>query len=233
MTPLTNWSTTAVNLAEHAGNIIHTDAGARAAGFESALVAGVTTYAYLSHVAATGWGIAWLEHGGATVRFAQPVAAGAAVECVVVDDVRVDATVDARVCATAVFSPRSEPIDERPGAGLEAIEFVLDESWSDYGFRAGDDCPLYARNRIAHPATWPRIANAFFHEQIVTGPWIHVRSRIAHHGTAPIGSTVHATAKVTDRFESRAGTRAVLDVRITADDVLVAVVDHEAIIEIT
>ena len=39
------------NLPEHARNAIHTDAGARAQGFPRALVAGVTTYAYLVHPA--------------------------------------------------------------------------------------------------------------------------------------------------------------------------------------
>jgi len=51
----TSWTVTAQNLAEHARNPIHTDAGAQAAGFPRALVAGVTTYAYLTHpIAAAG-----------------------------------------------------------------------------------------------------------------------------------------------------------------------------------
>jgi acyl dehydratase len=231
MTRFENWSTTAVNLPEHASNTIHTDAGAKAAGFDAALVAGVTTYAYLTHVPAMTWGLDWLHHGGATVRFKHPVLDGDTVDCTV-DQFRVAATVDGHVRATAEFFPIAETIDERTGSVLEPIEFDLGQSWCDYGARAGDDCPLYAHHQIAHPTSWPRIANAFFHDQVVTGPWIHVRSRIAHHGVARVGSTMRATATIAERFDSRAGKRAILDVRITADRELVATLDHEAIIEI-
>jgi acyl dehydratase len=231
MTKFADWSTTAVNLAEHASNIIHTDAGAKAAGFEAALVAGVTTYGYLTHVPATAWGLDWVRSGSATVKFKHPVLDGDTVDCRV-DGQRVDATVAGSVCATADFNELAHKIEHRVGDVLEPIEFGLDSTWSDYGIRCGDDCPLYTERRIAHPTSWPRIANMFFHEQVVTGPWIHVRSRIAHHAIAPIGSTVRATANVVDRFDSRAGKRAVLDVRITAGGELVAALEHEAIIEI-
>ncbi len=84
------WSAAAVNLAEHADNVIHTDAGARAAGFPSALVAGVTVYAYMTHVPAAAWGLDWLRTGGAHVRFRSPVFDGDPVDYVprrrVVDD---------------------------------------------------------------------------------------------------------------------------------------------------
>ena len=48
--PLRDHQVVAQNLPEHARNPIHTDEGARAAGFDRALVAGVTTYAYLANV---------------------------------------------------------------------------------------------------------------------------------------------------------------------------------------
>ena len=60
---LDTWSTVAVNLPDHANNAIHTDGGARAAGFTSALVAGVTVYAYMTHVPAVAWGREWLASG--------------------------------------------------------------------------------------------------------------------------------------------------------------------------
>jgi acyl dehydratase len=231
MTNMVNWSITAVNLAEHASNTIHTDAGAKAAGFDAALVAGVTTYAYLTHLPATAWGLDWVRAGSASVQFKHPVLDGDAVECRVGND-RVDATVSGTVCAVAKFAEVADEIEVRSGDALEPIEFALDESWCDYGSRAGDDCLLYSRHHIAHPTSWPRIANAFFHEQMVTGPWIHVRSHIAHFGVGRIGSTIRATATVVERFDSRAGKRAKLDVRITSDGELVAALDHEAIIEL-
>ncbi len=227
------WSVTAVNLPEHADNPIHTDAGARAAGFAGALVAGVTTYAAMTHVPATAWGREWITHGGAAVRFRRPVLDGDTIDCVVEHDRRVTARVDSsvRVEADFVVAVR-DPIVHRTGETLQPIEFVLDASWSDYGMRSGDDCPIYAEDAIAHPSSWPRIANRFCHEQLVTGSWIHVRSRIAHLGVASIGAEIRAVAEVVERIDSRAGERAVLDVLITADGRDVAAIEHEAIISL-
>jgi acyl dehydratase len=76
------WSVEARNLPEHAGNPIHTDEGAHAAGFPAALVAGVTTYAYLTHPLVAAWGLDWVARGGGEVRFRAPVFAGDTVRCV-------------------------------------------------------------------------------------------------------------------------------------------------------
>ncbi len=76
-----SWSVLAQNLPEHAGNAIHTDEGARAAGFPAALVAGVTTYAYLTHPVIAAWGLDWVAAGGGEVRFRRPVFAGDLVRC--------------------------------------------------------------------------------------------------------------------------------------------------------
>ena len=73
MTQPIAWHINASNLAEHARNPIHTDAGAQAAGFPRALVAGVTTYAYLTHPLIVAWGEKWLHNGGGEVRFRRPV----------------------------------------------------------------------------------------------------------------------------------------------------------------
>ncbi|MCU1501616.1 MAG: uncharacterized protein JWM12_970 [Ilumatobacteraceae bacterium] len=80
------WTVVAANLPEHARNPIHTDAGAQAAGFPRALVAGVTTYAYLTHPVVAAWGEEWLRSGGGEVRFRKPVFDGDIVECVPVID---------------------------------------------------------------------------------------------------------------------------------------------------
>ncbi len=45
MNTLQPWSISAVNLPDHADNLVHTDEGAIAVGFERALVAGTTVYA--------------------------------------------------------------------------------------------------------------------------------------------------------------------------------------------
>ena len=90
------WSVQARNLPEHARNPIHTDAGARAAGFDAAIVAGVTVYAYLTRPVVNTWGVDWLRRGGALVEFASPIHADETVDCVpFVDDSNIE--VQARV----------------------------------------------------------------------------------------------------------------------------------------
>lgn len=232
MTNLQPWSVEAVNLPEHAGNAIHTDEGAQAAGFAGALVAGVTTYAYMTHSPAMAWGMPWLTGGGAEIRFRHPVMDRDRVDLVIGEDDLVTATVAGVSKAEARFRVSGDTLPVRDGHTLDPVDFTLDETWSDYGFRAGDDCSLYAEHGIAHPTSWPRLANDFCHEQLVDGSWIHVRSRIAHHGIAAIGSRIHATAVVAERFDSRAGERALLDVRVLADGSPVASIEHEAIIRL-
>jgi hypothetical protein len=69
-----------------------------------------------------------------------------------------------------------------------------------------------------------------FIENLVTGPWIHVRSKIYHEGQKGIRDRIHSAANLLDRFESRAGERALVDMRIYADGTPVATIEHEAII---
>ncbi len=228
---------TAVNLPEHASNRIHTDAGARAAGFPGALVAGVTVYAYLTHVPMSAWGRAWLESGGATVRFAAPVHEHDTVACAPDGgdgaELTVDASVGGEAKATATFAQVAEPLPERrPGERLDTIEVPLTERWEGYAARIGDDLDVYRTTDLVHPAAWPSLANDVFSAQLVTGSWIHTRSHIRHHGAAHLGSTAVVESTVVDRFNSRTGERAVADISISIDSRPVATIVHEAIVKL-
>ena len=245
------WSVTARNLAEHAGNVIHTDAGAQAAGFPSALVAGVTTYAYLTHPLVAAWGVDWLTRGGGEVRFRAPVFAGHQVECVPSAtpvgeghegyEGHEGVTVEA-ICASQERNPRATfravrdagpPPPMRPGEALPSRRFVLDGYYGvDYGSRAGDDLDLYHRDRIVHPAVWPAIANNIMSTDLVNGAWIHTRSIIRHHAPGPAGAGVDVHATVVDRFE-RGGRRAIIDVLIEHEGRPLATLEHEAIVDLT
>ena len=234
------WTVTARNLAEHATNAIHTDAGAIAAGFESALVAGVTTYAYLTHPLVAAWGTDWLSRGGGEVRFRAPVFAEHQVDCVPTALDGGDVTVDA-VCASQPVNPRATlqavrdagpPPAMRSGEPLASRQFTLDEQFgADYGWRAGDDLDLYVRDGIAHPAVWPAIANRIMSTDLVNEAWIHTRSIIRHHALGPAGATVDVHATVVDRFE-RHGHRAVIDVLIEHEGRPIATLEHEAIVDL-
>ena len=240
------WSVSAVNLPEHASNRIHTDAGAREAGFPGALVAGVTVYAYLTHVPMATWGRPWLESGGGSVRFAAPVHEHDLIVCAPApdcdsdsgcalddDELAVDALVDGGSRARARFTPSGGPLPApRPGEPLDTIEVPLTDRWEGYAARIGDDLELYGETDLVHPAAWPALANDVFKEHLVTGSWIHTKSLIRHHGVAHVGSTAVVESAVVDRFRSRTGDRAVVDVTITVGGRPVASLVHEAIVTV-
>ncbi|MBI4933028.1 MAG: MaoC family dehydratase [Actinobacteria bacterium] len=230
------WSIVAQNLPEHARNRIHTDDGAREAGFPRALVAGVTTYAYLTHPIAEAWGLGWVSSGGGEVRFRRPVFDGDLVRCVVepIDGgVAVAAVTDEPEQPRAVFRAVARAEAQaamRPGELLPVKRIPLDAEWgSDYGARAGDPFDLYVRNGIVHPAVWPALANHVVHTEVARGSWIHTRSIVRHHALAPAGDTAEVRSTVVRRFESH-GERAVLDVHIVVNDQVVASLEHEAIV---
>ena len=234
------WSVVARNLPEHARNAIHTDAGAKAAGFPGALVAGVTTYAYLTHPVLAAWGLDWLAHGGCQVRFRAPVLAGDLVQCVPVAEPDGSVTVEARVSdsplARAVV--HAWPVDERPvpgrpGERLPEYHVVLnDEFGPDYGVRAGDDLDLCPLEDVVHPAVWLALANNIFHQHLVRGAWIHTRSIVTHRGVARAGADITISTTVVERFQ-RSGERAIADLVIRAGGEIVALVEHEAIIDLS
>lgn len=236
---LRNWSVTARNLPEHAGNPIHTDVGAQAAGFARALVAGVTTYAYLTHPVVAAWGRDWLEHGGGEVRFRAPVEADETVECTPRHDGdgwHVDAVCPAQErnprATFAVVADAGPPPAPRPGDALASRQFDLTGRYgADYGWRAGDDLRVYLDEGIVHPAVWPALANHVFSTDLVDGSWIHTRSVIRHHATVPAGAAVDVHATVVDRFE-RHGERAVADLVFEHRGSVVTTIEHEAIVRL-
>lgn len=74
------WTLTAHNTATLSQNKIHDDEVARRYGFRGGLVPGVDDYAYMTHVPAALWGLAWLERGTMSARFHQPVYDGEQVQ---------------------------------------------------------------------------------------------------------------------------------------------------------
>jgi hypothetical protein len=62
------------------------------------------------------------------------------------------------------------------------------------------------------------------HTQVARGSWIHTRSIVRHHALGAAGATAIVRAVVVRRFEAH-GERAVLDVVIEVDGVLVALLN--------
>lgn len=237
----TTWTVRARNLPEHADNAIHTDAGAQAAGFPSALVAGVTTYVYLTRPLVAAWGLDWLGGGGGEVRFRAPVFADAEVRCVPTAGADDDVLVEA-VCPTEERNPRATfaavrhagpPVPMRDGERLPSRSFTLgDEFAADYGERAGDDLTIYRDLGIAHPVTWLQIGNRIMSTDLVNGSWIHTRSIVRHHAPGPIGATVDVHATVVERYQ-RGGTRAIVDIAIEHEGRTITTLEHEAIVDLS
>lgn len=232
------WSAQAINLADHADNPIHTDEGAQAAGFKAAIVAGTTIYAYMTRPPATAWGEQWLTQGGGELRLRLPVLDGEQVDCLVDESTStVTAAVNDETRATFELWATADAPPMRTGDPLPTAEFVLDQSQAEYGARAGDDSTLYnelttsGSGLVAHPAIWPSLANGVFSAHLISGAWVHTRSRLFHQGLAHVGDEMTIQSTVIDRFESRSGKRAVVDMQITANGQPVARIEHEAIVE--
>ena len=68
--------------------------------------------------------------------------------------------------------------------------------------------------------------------QLIDGAWVHTRSRIRHLGAVAPGATVVVESWEIDRFDTRSGERAVVDMRMTVDDRVVCAVEHEAIVRL-
>ncbi len=230
------WSIVAQNLPEHARNPIHTDAGAQAAGFPRALVAGVTTYAYMTHPLVVAWGEDWLTRGGGEIRFRRPVFDQDVLRCVPFFEgnaVLVEAITSEPEQPRAIFRAVRDGGEVKPlrdGEVLPSKEFQLIDTFScDYGSRAGDEFPFYADRGLVHPAVWPALANDVVYNYVARGSWVHMRSIIRHHATAKVGTTAELRSVVVRRFESH-GERAVLDVHIVVGGQVVASLEHEAIV---
>jgi len=230
------WSIVAQNLPEHARNPIHTDAGAQAAGFPRALVAGVTTYAYMTHPLVVAWGEDWLTRGGGEIRYRRPVFDQDVLRCVPVFEdnaVLVEAITSEPEQPRAIFRAVRDGGELKPlrdGEVLPLKEFELIDTFScDYGSRAGDEFPFYADRGLVHPAVWPALANDVVYNYVARGSWVHMRSIIRHHATAKVGTTAELRSVVVRRFESH-GERAVLDVHIVVGGQVVASLEHEAIV---
>ena len=233
------WSVHAKNLPEHSRNPIHTDEGGKAAGFDGALVAGVTVYAYLTNPILTLWGVDWLREGSSVVEFKSPVLADELVECItVLDDMslNVNATVSNQIraqCTAFIGKPVSSNSPDSSIELLETDEIHLVNEWENYGHRLGDDHEIYSELGVIHPAVWPSLANYVVEKNLVTGAWVHTRSKISHHDLVQIGSVATLESRVINRFETKAGNRAVINVASTVEGEKVAEVEHEAIVSLS
>jgi MaoC like domain len=249
------WGVVARNGPAHAANPIHTDAGARAAGFPAALVAGVTVHAWLTHPVVEHWGDEWLRLGGGEVRFRQPVFDGdqvvvplrageggaVVVEACVADDPR---AVLVATPPVALAAPALLPFVERHDAfpadaevlaavsDLGTIDQTIDGDWgAAYATDVGDDLARYDRGEIIHPGVWIEVAHRALTRNIALPAWVHTRSRYQFFDAIrPPGIAVEVRSRVVEARVRKGRDEVRLDVQIVHDGRVVVTLDHEAII---
>ncbi len=230
------WSINAINLPEHADNAVHTHEGGIAAGYPGAVVGGTTIYAYMTRPITSVWGLDWVTGGGAETAFRAPVIEDDPVTVAAdteSEQPRIVASVEGRECAWIAPTLSPPALDDPSGERMEPLVVSLDDVWAGYGQRAGDDLAFYAEHDVIHPVVWPSLANRVFKVHLVTGPWVHTRSRIWHLDTVRPGDALLIEPWLVDRFDSRAGERALVDIRFSIDGRPVAAVEHEAIVTLS
>jgi acyl dehydratase len=249
------WEVVARNGPAHAANPIHTDAGARAAGFPAALVAGVTVHAWLTHPVVEHWGDEWLRRGGGDVRFRQPVFDGdrvavparagedgtLVVEAVVAGDARAALVASAPVTLPApALLPRIPRHDPFPAdadvlaavTDLGTIDQTIEGDWGTaYAAEVGDDLVRYDKGDVVHPGVWIEVAHRALTHNIALPAWVHTRSRYQFFDAMlPPGVAVDVRSRVVETRVRKGRDEVRLDVQIVHDGRVVVALDHEAII---
>ena len=245
------------NLSHASENRIHDDEVARRFGFHGALVPGVEVYAYMTHLPAARWGVEWLERGTAECRFFKPLYDGKVADVSATGDSRalsIRLESEGEHCASGAAalpdeSSAAEPIpgaapippfDGRPDASEAALAVgrrlssnplhLTLQRLQQYLADIGETEPIYAREKLVHPAFMPRLANLALKDNVKLGAWIHAASSIRHCALARAGESLAAHAQVAANYERKGHRFVELDVVIVADETrAVARVRHTAI----
>ena len=245
------------NLSHASENKIHDDDVARRFGFQGGLVPGVEVYAYMTHLPAARWGIDWLERGTAECRLVKPVYDGKFVTVSASGTARalsIAVESEGEQCASgaaalpdapsaASETPETAPIppfDDRPDADEATLAKgrrlsshplqVTSERLFQYLADIRETDPLYAREKLVHPAMMLRLANLALKDNVKLGPWVHVASSIRHCGLSYADEWLTAHAEVAANYERKGHRFVDLDVVIVANGIrAIAQVSHTAI----
>jgi len=246
----------AFNLAAASENKIHDDAVARRLGYHGALVPGVAVYAYMAHMPVERWGRAWLDNGIAECRLRKPVYDGALVRVTAIADGDALALAaesggvacasgearmagERRAAAVRGPMPQPPPAAERPpaseaslavGRSLGIAPVVIDRAaLAAYLEAVRETDPLYCAEGLLHPGQILQLANRALLENVVLGPWIHLRSRIRHCAAACVGERLTLHARITANAVIKGHATVELDAVVAANEKLVAELTHVAI----
>ena len=256
---LTEYRVKARNTSVQSENKMHDDTVARRYGFRGGLVPGVTVYGYVTHPVVAAYGRAWLEQGGATVRFVKPLFEGeegvvtgaetddgaalrlrnpAGEECAVGSVTRRAAGPAPDAAAYPVAAPPAErPEGSRaelaPGRVLATTEVLYDEREAgEYLEGLGETHAIYrGRDGLVHPAYYLKLANRALTGTVRVSPWIHLASDVRHLGPARVGERLAVRGRVARAYEKKGRELVEMDLLIVAGAEArpVAAVHHTAI----
>jgi hypothetical protein len=201
----------------------------------------------MTHLPVARWGVEWLERGTAECRFVKPVYDARMVTVSAAesgDTLSIAVESEGQRCASgtaagpgrangtpALPAYEAAPIpgpEARPDASeatlapgrrlssrpLHFTQADLDKYLADIR----ETEPLYAREKLVHPAFMLRLANLALKDNVKLGPWIHLGSSILHCGLARAGDTLAAHATVAANYEQRGHRLVDLDVVIVATE---------------
>ena len=89
--------------------------------------------------------------------------------------------------------------------------------------------PLYRAEGLLHPGQILQLANRALLENVVLGPWIHLRSRVRHCAAACVGERLTLRAQITANAVVKGHATVELDAVVAANDKVVAELTHVAI----
>ena len=257
MTELRSWRVVARNSFIDSENPIHRDAPARALGFRSGLVAGVTIYGYLLRPTVAHWGRDWLERGTAKVRFRRPVFDGDVLD--VLGSVDGEGEIHASIgsgeggaVATGTFalgttsarlstgdhpvSPlpaqRARPDPSIPCTLGELGSLRLDltaERCASCLAAVSNDLDVFERDGLAHPALLLDGANLMLMANVELGPWIHIGSAVVHLRPLQVGATLSFRGRIAEVDERKGRPTLSLDIVVLDETGPAAKIHHELI----
>ncbi len=248
---------TAANISAASENKIHDNESARRLGFEGALVPGVAVYAYMSELPIRLWGRRWLERGCAECRFRRPVYHGTTLEVTGIKDgasLLISADAGKVQCASGgawiasderggpalgVIPDRRPPAERppaseatlAPGVTLGIAPFVIDEAaLAAYLDAINETLPIYRAEGVVHPGQILQLANRALLENVVLGPWLHLRSTVRNRALAHIGERLSLRARITSNEVVKGNATVRFDALAIANGTtLIAEISHEAI----
>jgi len=114
--------------------------------------------------------------------------------------------------------PKASETSLAPGLTLGVAPLQIDRAMlSIYLEEIGETDPIYRVEGLVHPGQILRLANQALLQNVVLGPWLHVGSKVRHHGAARVGEQLTLRSKITSNAVSKGHAIVEFDAIIVAD----------------